>query len=60
MGVLTAVFADPGRIAFDIARVRHGAIKRRRKEQRQTRVTPNELTAYGGHRPRGAGGLCGP
>jgi hypothetical protein len=56
MAVLAAVFAQAGRVALDIARVKRRAVEGRREKQRQPGVRPHKVPRHRRHRlPRAIG-----
>ena len=59
MRVLSAVLADAGRIALDIAGIVRSVIERRREQQHEAVVALDEVLVNGRHRGRGAAGLGG-
>ena len=52
MGVLAAVLANAGRIAFDVARIERGLVEWRREQQGQTVVPPDQHSLDRAHRYR--------
>jgi len=51
MGVLTAILADAGGVALDVARIFGRVIERGSKQQRQLLITAHKIFVYGGHGP---------
>ena len=54
MRVLAAILANARRIPFDISRVGHGLIERRREQQHQPFVAPDKIFFHRRHGPAGA------
>ena len=52
--VLTAVLADAGQVALDVAGIVGHPVERRRQQQHELRVAPDQMRAHRLHRARGA------
>ena len=50
MRVLPAVFANPGQVALDVAGVVRHPIERRREQEHELGIAPDEMGVHGVHR----------
>ena len=57
--VLAAILANAGRIALDVSGIERRLVERRREEQHQTVVAPDEVFFDRRHGVRGVGGIGG-